>query len=151
MSFVVSKGTQRLATFRRILSGYRNHHLNFINSSTFQLFSQRNVELFPGTGCPFSSHSWRKDQLEKLEQRLRPNKDSNTSDDILLIECDEDVQPMWRAMESRVIKRKSLTVEQLGASKVGRRNIRLTDEDTWLEAGLYSSGGNNSSDSTGNK
>jgi len=149
MSIVISKGTQRLASTFRTLPGYR-YHLTCINSSTIQLVSQRNVELVPVTGHPFSSHSWRKDQLEKLEQRLRPNKDSNTSDDILLIERDEDVQPMWKAMESRVIKRKSLTVEQLGAAKVGRRNIRLTDEDTWLEAGLYS-GGNSSSDSTENK
>jgi hypothetical protein len=49
-------------------------------------------------------------------------------------------------MERRVLQRKSLTAEQRGCGgKIGRQNIKLTDEDTWLEAGLYNSSNKNSS------
>eukprot|EP00579_Thalassiosira_antarctica_P006764 CAMPEP_0201886986 /NCGR_PEP_ID=MMETSP0902-20130614/23736_1 /ASSEMBLY_ACC=CAM_ASM_000551 /TAXON_ID=420261 /ORGANISM="Thalassiosira antarctica, Strain CCMP982" /LENGTH=203 /DNA_ID=CAMNT_0048416761 /DNA_START=31 /DNA_END=642 /DNA_ORIENTATION=- len=50
----------------------------------------------------------------------------------------EDVQPMWKSMESRVTKRRSLTLEQSGG-KSGRRNVRKSEEDLWLEAGVYDS------------
>lgn len=40
-------------------------------------------------------------------------------------------------MESRVTRRKPVTIEQAGG-KTGRRNIRPTDEEAWLQAGLYS-------------
>ena len=39
-------------------------------------------------------------------------------------------------MESRVTKRRSLTLAQRNGA-VGRANIRKTDEDVWLEEGLY--------------
>ena len=56
------------------------------------------------------------------------------------IKSDDDVQQMWRQMESRVLRRRMLTVEQRG-SKVGRRNVRKTEEDFWLEAGMYGESG----------
>jgi hypothetical protein len=40
-------------------------------------------------------------------------------------------------MESRVTRRKPQTIEQTGG-KTGRRNIRPTDEEACLRAGLYS-------------
>ena len=57
----------------------------------------------------------------------------------LQIDNYEDVQPMWKEMESRVTRRRSLTLEQRGG-KTGRRNVRRSDEDVWLEAGVYGGG-----------
>lgn len=45
---------------------------------------------------------------------------------------------MWKEMESRVTRRRSLSLEQRGGVS-GRRNIRRSDEDEWLEAGVYDS------------
>lgn len=71
------------------------------------------------------STDWRKSQLDKLEQKFAPT-----------IESDDQVQPMWKDMESRVTKRRPMTVEERKGIS-GRRNVRKTDEDSWLEAGLY--------------
>ena len=57
-------------------------------------------------------------------------------DNIDEVKSDDDVQQMWRNMESRVTKRRPLTLEQR-QGKTGRRNVKKTDEDAWLEAGLY--------------
>ena len=54
----------------------------------------------------------------------------------LSIDRYEDVQPMWKEMESRVTKRRSLTLQDRGGVS-GRRNVRKSDEDVWLEAGVY--------------
>ena len=55
---------------------------------------------------------------------------------------EDEVQQMWLDMESRVTKRKSMTIQQAAKSGkgVGRRNIRRTEEDAWLEAGVYGDG-----------
>jgi len=77
---------------------------------------------------------WRKSQLDQLEQKF-----NTTTSTPSVIDRDEDVQPMWKDMESRVTKRKSLTMEERTRKQqpIGRRNIRPTDEDAWLDAGLY--------------
>ena len=54
----------------------------------------------------------------------------------LIIDNYENVQPMWKGMESRVTKRIALTVDQRGGVS-GRRNVRKSDEDMWLESGMY--------------
>lgn len=54
----------------------------------------------------------------------------------LIIDNYEDVQPMWKGMESRVTKRAALTLEQRGGVS-GRRNVRKSEEDMWLESGMY--------------
>jgi hypothetical protein len=78
-----------------------------------------------------STDDWRKQQLEKLKQKFKTTTDR-------IIEKDEDLQSNWKQMERRVIHRKPLTKEQRGSSdNIGRRNIRKTDEDVWLEQGLY--------------
>lgn len=56
----------------------------------------------------------------------------------LTIDNYDDVQPMWKGMESRVTKRTALTLEQRGGVS-GRRNVRKSEEDMWLESGLYDS------------
>jgi hypothetical protein len=74
---------------------------------------------------------WRKAQLDQLEQKFSsvPSKS---------IQSDIDLQPEWKSMESRVTKRRALTIDQLGG-KTGRLNIKRTEEDFWSESGLYDS------------
>jgi hypothetical protein len=104
---------------------------------------------------------WKRNHFRKIENRFQqPKSDAsaaaggdagtkNTSprlpswpvwptdgDMPLAIEKYEDVQPIWKGMESRVTKRKSLTLTQRGGVS-GRRNVRRSDEDLWLEAGVY--------------
>lgn len=81
------------------------------------------------TNAESNDVEWRKVQLDRLrksfEQRDGP-----------VIEKDDDLQPMWKDMESRVVRRKSLTIDQAGR-RIGRKNIRPTDEESWLNAGMY--------------
>lgn len=72
---------------------------------------------------------WRQEQLKRLESKFQ---EEPTID----IESDEELQPMWKDMESRVTKRRPRTLADTGG-KTGRSNIRKTDEEAWLRAGLY--------------
>ncbi|OEU21117.1 hypothetical protein FRACYDRAFT_267867 [Fragilariopsis cylindrus CCMP1102] len=80
---------------------------------------------------------WRKQQLTKIE-----NKFNNTEDTPLTIENEEDLQPMWKEMEGRVTKRKSRTLEDT-KGKTERMNIKKTEEEAWLQQGVYESYNNN--------
>ncbi|GFH58553.1 hypothetical protein CTEN210_15029 [Chaetoceros tenuissimus] len=91
-----------------------------------------------------ASSKWRKGQLSKIEDRFKNDSSIKKIDDWpvyepLDINNDEDVQPMWKDMESRVTRRKSMTISEASSrgKKVGRSNIRKTDEEAWLSAGLY--------------
>jgi hypothetical protein len=56
-----------------------------------------------------------------------------------MIHSDDDLQDMWKDMERRVLNRKLWTVEQ-SLSKgriVGRSDVKKTDEEIWLDSGLY--------------
>ena len=57
-------------------------------------------------------------------------------DELMEVTSDEQVQAMWKDMESRVLRRRSILVSDAG-KKVGRRNIGKTDEEVWLDAGFY--------------
>lgn len=98
-----------------------------------------------------ASMRWRRKQIDSLESKFTPaageggdhtdtevddknGSRDNTPDSIT---SDEELQPMWRDMESRVTRRRSLTAAERKAGEVGRRNIRKSDEDVWLEGGLY--------------
>lgn len=102
-----------------------------------------------------SSAKWRKGQLDSVAERFRhggaaddricqSNNDENTvgregadmHGTAPVINSDDDLQQMWRDMESRVLNRRSLTAAERGG-RVGRRNVRKSDEDVWLEAGVY--------------
>ena len=74
---------------------------------------------------------WRKRQLDQLEKRF-----SDADHAVNKIQEQDDLQPMWKEMESRVAKRRSRTLEQ-NKGKIGRANVRKTDEDVWLQEGLY--------------
>lgn len=75
-----------------------------------------------------SSLSWRKEQLDKLLAKRKVTEPAQT------IQNDDDLQPMWQAMERRV-KNRPLPRNEEGKS--GRANIKKTEEDIWLEQGLY--------------
>ena len=93
---------------------------------------------------------WKRSHYRKIEDKFQSQEDQNKVSENndkqsstqqlkpLTIDKDEDVQPMWREMESRVTKRRSLTLEQRGGVS-GRRNVRKSDEDVWLAAGVYDS------------
>ena len=90
-----------------------------------------------------SANEWRKQQLEKIENKFNKGKQQQQQQRPLVeasvtVESEEDLQPMWKEMEGRVTKRKLRTLEDTGG-KSGRMNITKTDEDVWLEEGLYSS------------
>jgi hypothetical protein len=55
------------------------------------------------------------------------------------ITSDDEVQQTWKDMESRVVRRRTMDLSEAKAKgkKVGRRNVRKTDEEVWLDAGLY--------------
>lgn len=99
---------------------------------------------------------WKRSQYSKLEAKFQqplgvPSSSTTTNHhtgdtnntipvshptEPLIIDNYEDVQPMWKGMESRVTKRAVLTLEQRGGVS-GRRNVRKSEEDIWLESGLY--------------
>ena len=98
---------------------------------------------------------WKRSQYQNIQDKFNktnigdtPTNESSTQQttnqkqqEPLNITNYDDVQPMWKEMESRVTKRRSLTLQQRGGVS-GRRNVRKSDEDVWLEAGVY----NNNSD-----
>ena len=102
-----------------------------------------------------ASAAYRKGELSNLVEKFNGDENANdgknskridnvykTQFDLstpLEIDSDEEVQQMWKDMENRVTRRRSITVseaKQIGKS-IGRKNMRRTDEEAWLEAGLY--------------
>mmetsp|Transcript_22987 Transcript_22987/g.48939 ORF Transcript_22987/g.48939 Transcript_22987/m.48939 type:complete len:176 (-) Transcript_22987:259-786(-) len=87
----------------------------------------------PAVASPASlGNEWRKQQLEIIE-----NKFKGKQLEAMSIESEEELQPMWKEMEGRVTRRKLRTLADTGG-KSGRMNIKKTDEDVWLQEGLYS-------------
>lgn len=114
----------------------------------------------PATSSLAASMQWRRTQIDKLESKFAPTGDAENdrsdngskdttivkgneddkdvdSDAPLEIKSDEDLQPMWKNLESRVTRRRSFTAAQREPGKIGRRNIRKSEEDVWLQSGLY--------------
>ena len=89
----------------------------------------------PAASSLAASMQWRRSQIDELESKFDDKNDGD--DDTPDITTDEELQPMWRDMESRVTRRRSLTAAERGPGKVGRRNVRKSDEDVWLASGLY--------------
>ena len=120
-----------------------------------------------------SPNAWRKRQLEKLEQKFvvenQTNGDDSSSSTVISsasasasttdtsksttvidVRSDEELQPMWKEMESRVARRKPRTLRQTGG-RTGRVNIRKTDEEVWLQQGLYDNDDGNDDDNKDTK
>lgn len=81
------------------------------------------------SSSPSTGMEWRKTQLNKLEKKF--------TEPSVIVENDEDLQPMWREMEGRVSRRRPRTVQEMGG-RTGRINVKRTDEEYWLKEGLYS-------------
>lgn len=87
---------------------------------------------------------WKRNHYRKLEDKFNNSNESESKHtsstkqqlEPLNIDNYDDVQPMWKEMESRVTRRRSLTLEQRGGVS-GRRNVRKSEEDYWQKAGVY--------------
>jgi hypothetical protein len=92
------------------------------------------------SSSPKKTH-WRKQQLNKIENKF------NKTEETLTIENEEDLQPMWKEMEGRVTKRKSRTLKDT-KGKSGRMNIKKTEEEAWLQEGVYGAYNNDEEEDT---
>lgn len=115
-------------------------HRGFSDSNSSSSSSDDDNGVFSSSSSSSSPKNWRKQQLEKIENKF---------DKTLNIENEEDLQPMWKGMESRVTRRKLRTLEDT-KGRSGRMNIKKTDEDVWLEEGLYNNY-DDDNDSSNNK
>jgi hypothetical protein len=115
------------------LRGARRVYFNQALQRTLK--SSRRVRLlsssddFPTNPSVPVGMEWRKQQLDKLEQKF-------SEPSLVVVDNDDDLQPMWKSMESRVTRRRPRTVEEMGG-RTGRTNVKKTDEDLWLREGLY--------------
>ena len=121
----------------RLISGASSHHngtrripiVSNLSTAFGRSFSSDDKPASPlGVG-----NVWRKAQLDKIENKFK-GKELKARN----IESEEDLQPMWKEMEGRVTRRKPRTLADTGG-KSGRMNIKKTDEDVWLQQGLYDS------------
>ena len=105
----------------------------FASSSSLGVKASSPIHFGLGATEPsFAANEWRKQQLDKIEHKFKGKKLKALS-----IESEEDLQPMWKEMEGRVTRRKPRSLGDTGG-KSGRMNIKKTEEDMWLEEGLYS-------------
>ena len=65
----------------------------------------------------------------------------------MVIESDDELQPMWAEMESRVTRRRPRTKEETGF-RTGRANVKRTDEEFWLKEGVYEDEGDEGGESS---
>lgn len=96
-----------------------------------------------------ASSNWRRKELSKLSDKFPEEAESSklngdndskiVTKEPLKINSDEELQAMWKNMESRVLRRRTMTHSEaiISGKGIGRKNRRKTDEEAWLEAGLY--------------
>jgi hypothetical protein len=87
-----------------------------------------------------NNKEWRRRQLDALEKRFATSEDLEDK-----IQDDDGLQGMWKSMESRVRNRRSMTLAQTKGMS-GRANVRKTEEDVWLQEGLYDNDNDNDND-----
>jgi len=118
---------------RRSIHG--SHTLYKINGSDEEIGEGSSSSVLDGLEA---NSRWRKGQLGKIETQVK-GQDQMELPEPLEINSDDEVQQMWKDMESRVTRRRTLTIAdaKMMGKKVGRSNIRKTDEEAWLMAGLY--------------
>lgn len=88
---------------------------------------------------PTTANSWRREQLSKLEAKHLDRTTANSTKEQQQhheVSNEEDLQQHWKDMESRVTRRRVIPLDRPNV-KVGRQNVRTTDEDLWLAEGLY--------------
>jgi hypothetical protein len=133
------KYLQVQGTTTTLLTDYRH----FSSSSSSSSSSSRSTR-------SSSPNEWRKRQLDKLENKFKNHDEADRDVDIDTdtvqsttdattmreVQSEDELQPMWKEMEGRVVRRKPRTIVESGG-KTGRMNIRKTDEEVWLQEGLY--------------
>ncbi len=140
-----------------VLFNSNRHHLqtNFFSKTSSindKDESQENKSEHLKLASLHASSEWRKNQLSKVTQKFDEHQNDGSDENLrkddvdkeekTIINSDDDLQPMWRAMESRVLNKRTMTIEEAKRKQkpVGRRGLRRTDEEAWLEAGLYDNG-----------
>jgi hypothetical protein len=138
LNSLVRKGPKRIQSFRVFQAFNFQSCASLLQTSSSS--SNDNGKLSSVIDGLDASSRWKRDQLNKITDKFM--EDSDLRKQPLQIKSDDEVQPMWREMESRVLRRKSVTMAEAltKGMKTGRRNIRNTDEDIWMDAGLYRSG-----------
>jgi hypothetical protein len=76
----------------------------------------------------FSDKSWNQKQIERIERKFTEPSQK--------VDSDDELQQMWRQMESRVTRRRPRSLEDT-EGRTGRENIRKTDEEMRLKEGFY--------------
>ena len=120
----------------------KNHASSPATTSTSTAATSPRPPYSPPTSThPAAASEWRKHQLQKLQDKFSTtttssSSGSNDSEPTQIVNCDEDLQPMWKEMESRVTRRRLKTKTEMGG-RTGRMNQKRTDEDLWLQEGLY--------------
>ena len=135
-------GTITISTTHRCLSSSAGNGINGSSSGN---------DIIESTAA---TTQWKRSQYRKIENKFQQQTTANTTENGAAnitstqrwsttqqiepenIDDYEDVQPMWKEMESRVTRRRSLAYAERGGVS-GRRNVRKSDEDMWLEAGVY--------------
>ena len=76
---------------------------------------------------------------EKFASSADDSKTSSSNSEPIEITSDVEIQPMWKDMESRVVRRRSMSISEAlqKGKKSGRGNVGKTDEEVWLKAGMY--------------
>lgn len=95
------------------------------NQTTTSSASDSRIDAMPTTEKVIWSMDYRKIQLDHLQDKFQNKK----------IQDNDQLQDTWKEMESRVTRRKPRTMQD--KKKTGRNNIKKTDEDVWLQEGLY--------------
>lgn len=72
------------------------------------------------------SMDWRKIQLDHLQDKFQND----------TVKDDDQLQSNWKEMESRVTRRPP-PKKSLDNKPTGRNNIKKTDEEIWLQQGMY--------------
>ena len=63
--------------------------------------------------------------------------DKESKQTTVLVEHDEELQPHWKSMESRVLNRGIGLKGKTSINLSGRGRVPPTDEEYWVESGIY--------------
>jgi hypothetical protein len=148
----VSNSFYQLSTIRKVSTETEEGDDDNFTVGTTGLVASASTMGESASVNPMSNLEWRKHQLLQLENKMSTPKSAiepidairrSTASSVygpaLAIETENQLQPMWKSLESRVKSRRPRT-ETVGL-RSGRSNIKNTDEDLWLQAGLYSNNG----------
>ncbi|GMI00182.1 hypothetical protein TrVE_jg8504 [Triparma verrucosa] len=85
---------------------------------------------------PVRQEPWIKQQQRKILEKFAKGEGEGDEKEE---EEDFEVQDEWLAMERRTKNRRLVRLDEAG-EKLGRQNVKKTDEEYWLQAGVYDEG-----------